>query len=104
MDKRRIIKSFDNLEPEKQEYFQEIYPRGYRDYQEKIFRLTNARNENFFVAPMETDDAIYLVKVKLEEPKEEKDDDGYGEGSSSEKEPTNGAGKEESYEDNYNLD
>ena len=77
MDKRRIIKSFDNLDPELQIAFEELYPNGYRDYKEVVFRLTNARNENFFVAPMETEDAIYLVKVELEKPKDEEEEDGF---------------------------
>lgn len=99
MDKRRIIKSFDNLDPEMQQAFEEFYPNGYRDYKEKIFRLTNARNENFFVAPMETEDAIYLVKVELEEPKDDDEGDDF---KDEEDKPTKNKEEDESSEDDYN--
>ena len=74
MDKRRIIKGFDNLDAELKKAFEELYPEGYKDYKDKVFRLTNAKNENFFVAPMETEDAIYLVKVELDKPKDEEEE------------------------------
>ncbi len=100
MDKRRIIKSYDNLDPEMQKAFEELYPNGYKDYKEIVFRLTNARNENFFVAPMETNDAIYLVKVVLEKPKEEEEDDFKDEDDKEAKI----SDKEDSYEQDYDLD
>ena len=101
MDKRRIIKSFENLDPALQAEFENLYPGGYSDYKDLVFRLTNARNENFFVAPMETEDAIYLVKVTIEEPKDEEEEDDYKEDSSESKaEKSN----EDSYEQDYDLD
>jgi hypothetical protein len=36
------------------------YPTG---YQSNIQRITNAKNEPIFVFPLETEDAVYLIKV-----------------------------------------
>ncbi len=99
MDKRRIIKSFDKMDPELQQQFEDLYPTGYNDFKEKVFRLTNAKNENFFVAPMETEDAIYLVKVEMEQPKdEEEEEDNFDDKEDNVKQ------NEESYEDDHDLD
>ncbi len=96
MDKRRIIKSFDNLDPDSQKAFEELYPEGYKDYKDKVFRLTNAQEENFFVAPMENDDAIYLVKVELEKPEDEDEEDDF---KDEDDEPSKSKDKEDSHED-----
>lgn len=59
-DKKRIIKSLENLGDDLQELLKRQYPNGYEG---SITRITNAKKEPIFVFPLETDDAIYLVKV-----------------------------------------
>lgn len=63
MEKKRIIKSFENLSPELQDMLKEKYRYGYSN---QIVRLNNARNETFFAVPLETEEANYMVKVQPE--------------------------------------
>ena len=58
--KKRIIKSLDNLTEELKDLLRKQYPNG---YEANISRITNARKEPIFVFPLETDEAIILVKV-----------------------------------------
>lgn len=58
--KKRVIKSLENLSNELLELLDEQYPNG---YEASITRITNAKNEPIFVFPLETEDAVYLVKV-----------------------------------------
>jgi len=58
--KKRVIKSLENLSEELLELLDEQYPNG---YESSITRITNAKNEPIFVFPLETEDAVYLVKV-----------------------------------------
>jgi len=58
--KKRIIKSLENLSEDLKELLKELYPNG---YESSITRITNAKKEPIFVFPLETADAIYLVKV-----------------------------------------
>lgn len=58
--KNRIIKSLENLNEDLHELLKRQYPNG---YESSISRILNAKKEPIFVFPLETDDAIYLVKV-----------------------------------------
>ena len=58
--KKRIIKSLDNLTEELKDLLRKQYPNG---YEANITRITNAKKEPIFVFPLETDEAIILVKV-----------------------------------------
>jgi hypothetical protein len=58
--KKRAIKSLENLNDELRDLLRQQYPNG---YEASISRISNAKNEPIFVFPLETDDAIYLVKV-----------------------------------------
>lgn len=58
--KKRVIKSLDNLAEDLRELLRRQYPNG---YEANITRITNAKKEPIFVFPLETDDAIILVKV-----------------------------------------
>jgi len=58
--KKRIIKSLENLSEDLREIMRDQYPTG---YESSITRITNAKREPIFVFPLETDDAVYLVKV-----------------------------------------
>ena len=56
----KVIKSLENLSEDLRELIQHQYPTG---YQSSIQRISNAKNEPIFVFPLETEDAVYLVKV-----------------------------------------
>lgn len=60
VSKKRIIKSLENLGEDLIELLKRQYPNG---YEASITRIMNAKKEPIFVFPLETDDAIYLVKV-----------------------------------------
>jgi hypothetical protein len=87
ISKKRIIKSLENLPENLVELIHQQYPNG---YQASISRITNAKKEPIFVFPLDTEDAIYLIKVPVTknssgeydvDPKEEEDieksDDGF---------------------------
>lgn len=58
--KKRAIKSLENLTDDLRELLKRQYPNG---YEASISRINNAKNEPIFVFPLETEDAIYLIKV-----------------------------------------
>ncbi len=58
--KKRIIKSLDSLSDDLRELLRQQFPNG---YEASITRISNAKNEPIFVFPLETEDAIYLIKV-----------------------------------------
>ena len=58
--KKRIIKSLENLSEDLRDLLRDQYPNG---YEASISRITNAKKEPIFVFPLETEDAVYLVKV-----------------------------------------
>jgi hypothetical protein len=58
--KKRLIKSLESLSEDLKDLLREQYPNG---YEASITRITNAKREPIFVFPLETDDAVYLVKV-----------------------------------------
>jgi len=58
--KKRIIKSLENLANDLKDLIRDQYPNG---YESSITRITNAKKEPIFVFPLETEDAIYLIKV-----------------------------------------
>lgn len=60
--KKRVIKSLEKLSEDLLELIHSQYPNG---YESSITRITNAKREPIFVFPLETNDAIYLVKVPV---------------------------------------
>lgn len=87
ISKKRIIKSLENLSGDLVDLIHQQYPNG---YQASISRIINAKKEPIFVFPLDTEDAIYLIKVPVTknssgeydvDPKEEEDiektDDGF---------------------------
>jgi hypothetical protein len=83
--KKRVIKSLENLTEDLKELLRDQYPSGYEG---SITRITNAKKEPIFVFPLETEDAIYLVKVPAIKNSdggydvEKKDDDEFGDSDS----------------------
>jgi hypothetical protein len=62
VNKKRIIKSLENLTEELKNILRDQYPNGYEG---SITRITNAKKEPIFVFPIETPDATILVKVPV---------------------------------------
>ncbi len=60
VSKKRVIKSLETLSDDLKELLRDQYPNG---YESSISRITNAKKEPIFVFPLETQDAIYLIKV-----------------------------------------
>src|SRR5688572_25559287 len=76
--KKRVIKSLDKLTDELKDLLKDQYPNG---YEASITRIVTPKKEPIFVFPLETDDAVYLVKVPVT-----KNSDGGYDVESSEKE------------------
>jgi hypothetical protein len=62
VNKKRAIKSLENLTEDLKDLIKDQYPNG---YESSISRITNAKKEPIFVFPLETSDAIYLIKVPV---------------------------------------
>ncbi len=62
VNKKRAIKSLENLSDDLRDLIKDQYPNG---YESSISRITNAKKEPIFVFPLETSDAIYLIKVPV---------------------------------------
>lgn len=61
-NKKRLIKSLDTLSEDLKELIKRQYPNG---YESNITRIVSPKKEQLFVFPLETDDAIILVKVPV---------------------------------------
>lgn len=62
VSKKRVIKSLENLGEDLKELLREQYPNGYEG---SITRIVTPKKEQIFVFPLETDDAVYLIKVPV---------------------------------------
>jgi hypothetical protein len=69
--KRRII-SLENLEPAVKEALMKKYPSGFEPFIQKIQGL---KGETLTIVPLETEDSIFMIKVKPEAQKVAGDDD-----------------------------
>ena len=70
--KKNLIVSYKNLSEEMKEMFKERYPEGYTDY---LQRFEKPNGDIIFVVPMETDDAVYMVKFDVKIDTTYSDDD-----------------------------
>lgn len=66
MEKRKIVTEYSKLTPELLAVFEETYPTGIAG---KTIRFPNSKGEIVSAVRLETDDAIYLVKI-MAKPKE----------------------------------
>ena len=64
-NKRRAVVSYANLSPELLIIIKEKYPRGYVDYMDEILKISKPDGTFFHAIKIETEDAIYLVKVDV---------------------------------------
>ena len=61
-NQKHLIKSYDKLPQEARDAFDEKYGEGYAEAAQKI---TKPDGSILYVVPLETDDAVYMVKVDL---------------------------------------
>lgn len=104
MEKKKRIISLENLEPKVLELFSKKYPAGYAGF---VQNITSPKGESLHVVPLETEDSMFLVKVKISGKKSrEEDDDDFvsdevpeaGDGFDGDKDEFSGNDEEE---DNY---
>jgi len=62
VSKKRVIKSLENLNEDLRDLLKEQYPNG---YEASITRISNGKKEPIFVFPLETDVAVFLIKVPV---------------------------------------
>lgn len=60
--KKHLIKSYQNLPQEARDMFDAEYGEGYADAAQKI---TKPDGSSLYVVPLETEDAVYMVKVDV---------------------------------------
>lgn len=63
--KKRIAISYENMSPELLDAFKEKYPHGYLDYMGDLFKVDKPDGTFFYAVTLETEDALYLVKIKV---------------------------------------
>jgi hypothetical protein len=68
--KKRIIVDYKKISPEVNQALEETFPHGYED--SDIVKFVNLKGETVSALSVETDDAIYLVKMHVEMPKKGK--------------------------------
>lgn len=72
MSKKRAAVSLSNLSPELLKKFKEQFPHGYQDF---VFKVEKPNGGFFHAVTLETEDAIYLVKVPVKIDTKIKDED-----------------------------
>lgn len=72
MSKKRSVISYSNLSPELLKEFKNKYPYG---YQNDVIKVVKPNGDFFHAVTMETDDAVYLVKVNVKIDSKIKDED-----------------------------
>lgn len=60
--KKNLIVSYKNLADDLKELFKERYPEGYTDY---LQRFDKPNGDTIFVVPLETEDAVYMIKFDV---------------------------------------
>lgn len=71
-EKQKRIISHENLDPKILDLFNKKYPSGYGGF---IQNIPSPKGEMMHVVPLETEDSIYLVKVKVQAKKNRNEDD-----------------------------
>ncbi len=62
MEKRRVIKSIENITEDVLEAIKKKYPDGWSNH---VQRVTKGNNEFFHVITVDTNDTSYMIKVKV---------------------------------------
>lgn len=61
--KRRLVVSYDKMKEDVAAAFKEKYPKGYQDYMADLFKVDKPDGTSFYAITLETDDALYLIKM-----------------------------------------
>ncbi len=64
--KKRHVVSYENMSSEVAAAFAEKYPKGYNDYLEDLVKYPKPDGTFFYAVTIETEDGIYLVKLKVD--------------------------------------
>ncbi len=63
--KKRHVVSFENMSEALAAAFNEKFPKGWNDYLPELVKYTKPDGTPFYAVTVETEDAIYLVKIKV---------------------------------------
>ena len=63
--RRRHVISYENMSEELAAQFNEKYPKGFNDYLNDLTKYTKPDGTPFYAVTLETEDSIYLVKIKV---------------------------------------
>lgn len=63
--RKRHVVSYENMSPELAEIFAEKYPKGFNDYLQDLVKYPKPDGSSFYAVTIETEDSIYLVKIKV---------------------------------------
>lgn len=63
MERVRKLVSYKKMGPDLKALYKSYYPEGYRD--EDIQKVNKSGDETLFVVPLESSDAVYLIKVDI---------------------------------------
>lgn len=63
--KKRHVVSYENMSNPLSDAFAEKYPKGFADYFPDLVKYTKPDGTPFYAVTVETDDSIYLVKIKV---------------------------------------
>ena len=63
--KKRHVVSYENMSAEVAAIFAEKYPKGFNDYLADLTKYTKPDGTPFYAVTIETQDSIYLVKIKV---------------------------------------
>lgn len=64
--RKRHVVSYENMSEELEALFNEKYPKGFNDYLDDLTKYTKPDGTPFYAVTLETQDAIYLVKIQVE--------------------------------------
>lgn len=64
--KKRHVVSYENMKPEVAAAFEAKYPRGFNDYLPDLVKYPKPDGTSFYAVTVETEDSIYLVKIKVQ--------------------------------------
>ena len=63
--RKRHVVSYENMSAEVAAIFAEKYPKGFNDYLADLTKYTKRDGTPFYAVTIETQDSIYLVKIKV---------------------------------------
>lgn len=63
--KKRLVISYANMSPELQAAFKDRFPKGYADYMGELIKVPKPDGTFFYAVSLETEDAVYLVKIDV---------------------------------------